>query len=304
MIRMSLTVGAVLAGLTAGAYAQEEKLDEPLDTGRMGAGREAEGPAGNLLRDRAPPDADAPQAGRPHQPAIAGGSGTAATNALTKIGEEAEPDVERLPETGAEPAPLNTAPPSSALGTRGGGALQADDVYADQLKEMEVAVGDQGAIGTVSGVLIDVDAGRIAALMVSSAGLLDFTDQTYRVPWQDIRSIDRNGHRIRIERRPEPVGSREAVIRAADGHRLTSLDTLTDMSVTVGHAGNFGEVARLVVDQASGAIEQLTISAGGLGGTGLGDARYDVPWSAVASVDLDARWVLVDRTAEQLTSAK
>ncbi|UEM18575.1 PRC-barrel domain-containing protein [Skermanella mucosa] len=304
MRRMSLTVGVVLAGLAAGAHAQERKLDEPLDSGRMGAGREAEGPAGNLLRERVPPDADAPRSGRPHQPAIAGGDGTAATNALTKIGEEAEADVERPPEPGADPAPLNTQPPTSVLGSRGGGALEADDVYADQLKEMEVQVSNQETIGTVSGVLIDIDAGRIAELMVSSAGLLDLTDQEFRVPWPDIRSIDKNDHRIRIDRRPEPAGDRETATRASDGRRLTSLADLTEMSVTVGRDGDFGEVARLVVDQSSGTIEQLTISAGGVGGTGLGDARYDVPWNAVASVDLDARRVMVDRTAEQLTSAK
>jgi sporulation protein YlmC with PRC-barrel domain len=304
---MFLTVGTVLVALAADAHAQEEKLDEPRDPGRMGASREAEGPAGNLLRERVPPGAADTRPGLPHQPAITGG-GTAATNALTKIGEEAEPDVERAPETGVDPAPLNTAPPSSPTGNRAGGALQTDDVYADHLTEMEVVTGGEETVGNVSGVQVDIDAGRIVALMVSSDGLLDLSDQSYRIPWRDIRSIDRNAERIRIERRPEPTGDKpagdkQAVTKAPDGHRLVSLDDLAGMSVTVGHAENFGEIARLVVDQSSGAIEQLTISAGGFAGTGLADARYDVPWKAVASVDPEARRILVDMTTEELKSA-
>ena len=94
MLRMFLTVGAVLVALAADAHAQEEKLDEPRDSGRMGVSREAEGPAGNLLRERVPPGAADTRPGLPHQPAITGG-GAAATNALTKIGEEAEPDGRR-----------------------------------------------------------------------------------------------------------------------------------------------------------------------------------------------------------------
>ena len=302
MLRMFLTVGTVLAALAANAHAQEEKLDEPRDSGRMGASREAEGPAGNLLRERVPPGAADARPGLPHQPAITGG-GTAATNALTKIGEEAEPDVERAPKTGADPAPLNTAPPSSPTGNRAGGALQADDVYADHLTEMEVVTGGEETVGNVSGVQVDIDAGRIVALMVSSGGLLDLSDQSYRIPWGDIRSINSNDERIRIERRPEPSGDKQAVTKTPDGHRLVSLDDLKGMSVTVGHAENFGEIARLVVDQSSGAIEQLTISAGGFAGTGLGDARYDAPWKAVASVDLEARRILVDMSTEELKSA-
>jgi sporulation protein YlmC with PRC-barrel domain len=269
----------------------------------MGASREAEGPAGNLLRERVPPGAADTPPGLPHQPAITGG-GTAATNALTKIGEEAEPDVERAPETGADPAPLNTAPPSSPTGNRAGGALQADDVYADHLTEMEVVTGGEDTVGNVSGVQVDIDAGRIVALMVSSDGLLDLSDQSYRIPWRDIRSIDRNAERIRIDRRPEPAGDTQTMAKTPDGHRLVNLDALAGMSVTVGHAENFGEIARLVVDQSSGAIEQLTISAGGFAGTGLADARYDAPWKAVASVDPEARRILVDMTTEELKSAQ
>jgi sporulation protein YlmC with PRC-barrel domain len=306
MPRMFLTVGAVLVALAADVHAQEEKLDEPRDSGRMGASREAEGPAGNLLREKVPPGAADTRPGLPHQPAITGGA--AATNALTKIGEEAEPDVERAPETGVDPAPLNTAPPSSPTGNRAGGALQADDVYADHLTEMEVVTGGEETVGNVSGVQVDIDAGRIVALMVSSDGLLDLSDQSYRIPWRDIRSIDRNAERIRIERRPEPtgdkpVGDTQAVTKTPDGHRLVNLGDLAGMSVTVGHTENFGEIARLVVDQSSGAIEQLTISTGGFAGTGLGDARYDVPWKAVATVEPEARRILVDMTTEELKSA-
>jgi sporulation protein YlmC with PRC-barrel domain len=280
MLRMFLTVGAMLAALAADVHAQEEKLDEPRDSGRMGASREAEGPAGNLLRERVPPSAADARPGLPNQPADTGAS------------------------TGADvdPAPLNTAPPSSPTGNRAGGALQADDVYADHLTEMEVVTGGDETVGNVSGVQVDIDAGRVVALMVSSGGLLDLSDQSYRIPWRDIRSIDRNDERIRIDRRPEPAGNTQAMTKASGGHRLVNLDDLAGLSVTDGQGENFGEIARLVIDRSSGAIEQLTISAGGFAGTGLGDARYDAPWKAVASVDLDARRILVDMTAEELKS--
>jgi sporulation protein YlmC with PRC-barrel domain len=288
MVRMILAGGALLAALTADVFAQAEKIDDPHDPGRTGVTREQYGSA-------------ATRTDQPRQPAIADDD-LAATSALTKIGEEARPDLEQPPNTGPEPAPLRTTPPASVQGTRGGGVLEANDVYANHLTEMTVEVGNRGTIGNVSNILIDIDAGQIAALLVSNGGGRDLSDQSYRVPWQDIRSIDKNAERIRTDRQPEPAGNDAVMATDPKGHRLVTLDALSGMSVTVGHAENFGQVARLVIDQSSGAVEQLTISTGGALGIGLSDVRYDIPWNAVAAVDLQARRVLVDRTPEDLKS--
>ena len=55
MKRMMLVAGALLVALAGDAFAQAEKIDEPLDPGRMGVAREQSGPAGDLLSQRAPP---------------------------------------------------------------------------------------------------------------------------------------------------------------------------------------------------------------------------------------------------------
>lgn len=177
----------------------------------MSTGRQMGGEPGNDLAKPADPrfPATGPSIGKQAQPE---GEDRAATNAdtaspapPTRQGEAAaaaeEPGVPPgdAGEHGVNPAERNVAPPQTVLGTRGGGALARDQIYAEDLNEYTVVNGEGAELGDVAGLVVNVQSGEVETLIVSQGGLAGVGDKLYDVPWDRVSSVDQREQQVRVD---------------------------------------------------------------------------------------------------------
>lgn len=213
--------GAPLA-LTLPAWAQQTPQQQapaaqampPQRDDTTSLGRQHSGPAGDSLVR--PSDPRHQPQGPVMQPQVSKDN-TAATNAISTTGpgtpgERGEVPTTQPPgaiTTGPElgvpqsgstlPAPA-TREPVSPSGTRGGGLVGANQARAEDLNGMTVHLKDAREFGEVSGVVLDLDRGTVAALLVSESGAANLLpgQKVFDVPWNQVGWVDKAKETIQL----------------------------------------------------------------------------------------------------------
>ena len=155
-------------------------------------------PAGDAMAKPADPrfPATGPSTGPQRQQ---DGEDRAATNADTASPApptRSDDTAEAGGDPATRPAETNIEPAQTVLGTRGGGALARDQIYADDLAEYKVVDGGGNEIGDVADVVLNLETGKVDTLIVSGGGLAGIGDKLYDVPWDQVASVDRRAEQI------------------------------------------------------------------------------------------------------------
>lgn len=214
---MLLAIGMPAAAQVAPDMGPRPSLDQlegenvnPHTPETLGAGRQMGGTPGDQLAQ--PADPRVPTTGpstEQRQPATEDRAATNADTASPAPPTRDDDTAETGGDPAARPADRNTEPAQTVMGTRGGGALTNEQIYADDLSQYKVVNGEGDELGSVAGLVVNVETGRIDTLILSRGGLVGIGEELYDVPWDRVSSFDKRAEQLLVDLpevglRPEP----------------------------------------------------------------------------------------------------